>query len=187
MVQGRVEALRPALLSVDKVEVLGALSELGELLRQKEADSTLLPWLLPLLIKEDEEIRRAASWNVGKMAQNRSIAHMDIGPLLAAMKDVDAEVRENAAWALGELAGMNVGGMESLPLLIDLLGDEETQTRGMAAWALGRLAERMGLADETSVGRLQSLRTDRSQYVSKTADWTLERILPLLAKPPVND
>ena len=94
------------------------------------------------------------------------------------------QLRENAAWALGELAGMNVGGKESLPLLIDLLGDGETQTRGMAAWALGRLAERMGLVDEASVERLRSLRADHSQYVSKTADWTLERILPLLAKPP---
>jgi hypothetical protein len=41
----------------------------------------------------------------------------------------------------------------------------------------------MDLADPESVYALRPLRHDRSQYVSKTADWSLERIIPLLWAP----
>jgi HEAT repeat protein len=172
-------SLRIAIASAESAEVLTALLGLGEHLRLKEGDASLLKELVPRLRDEDADIRRAASWDIGKLAQNRAIEAMDIRPLLAALKDDDAEVRENASWALGELAGKGVGGRESLPLLVRLLKDEETQTRGMAAWALGRLAERMELAEKASIAELESLRADKSQYVSKTADWALERIRPL--------
>ena len=47
---------------------------------------------------------------------------------------------------------------------------------GMATWALGRLAERLGLCDRSSIILLQELAKDPSAYVSKGAEWALQRI-----------
>jgi HEAT repeat protein len=96
--------------------------------------------------------------------------------LVISLSDPDEEVRENAAWALGELAGHQVGSREELGPLIALLGDGTSTVRGMAAWALGRLAQRMGLADERALEPLERLSTEKSLYVSKGAEFALQRV-----------
>jgi hypothetical protein len=46
----------------------------------------------------------------------------------------------------------------------------------MAAWELGRLAQRMGLVDMRSIAPMESLVSDRSFYVSKGAEYALQRM-----------
>jgi HEAT repeat protein len=153
-----------------------ALDRVIAVLREKRLDQALSEPLLPLVVDEDVEVRRKATWAIGRLALGKQGADRSLAALVKALGDEDVEVRENATWALGELAGVGIGTETSLPPLNGLLKDENRQVVGMAAWALGRLAERADLCDRSSVGALRELKGDTSTYVSKGADWALQRI-----------
>jgi HEAT repeat protein len=132
--------------------------------------------LLPLVGDADVEVRRKATWALGRLALGKKGAGGSLEALIRALDDVDEEVRENSAWALGELAGVGIGTSDAIPQLNLLLSDDSRQVMGMATWALGRLAERLGLCDLSSIVPLQGLAKDPSVYISKGADWALQRI-----------
>ncbi len=162
--------------------IKAALSALNELLRAMEADQSSLQPLSILLDHDDLEIRRSASWCIAKLAQNKVIHSAPLDKIISLLADSDEEIRENATWSLGELAGVGVGVIESIEPLNRSLKDENVQVRGMAAWALGRLAERMGLAQQSSISRLENLLMDKSQFVSKGAAYSLERVTKAIAR-----
>jgi HEAT repeat protein len=153
-----------------------ALDRVIAVLREKRLDQSLSEPLLPLVVDDDVEVRRKATWALGRLALGKQGADRSMTALVLALGDEDDEVRENATWALGELAGIGIGTESSIPPLNRLLKDESRQVVGMAAWALGRLAERANLCDRSSVEALRELKRDPSTYVSKGADWALQRI-----------
>ena len=159
-----------------------ALSILNKILREMEADDSSVQPLAVLLDSEDLEIRRGASWSIAKLAQNKAIHSGPLDKIIMLLEDPDEEVRENAAWALGELAGVGVGTEEAIEPLNRSLGESEAQIRGMAAWALGRLAERMHIAQTSSVAKLNNLLSDKSLFVSKGAAYSLDRVTKTLDK-----
>ena len=179
MIPERQVMINEELRSGEKVRTVQALASLNEMLRSRGADASSLQPLTVLLHDDDVDIRGPATWSVGKLAQNKVAGDFPLGELIALLSDRDAEVRENAAWALGELAGTRVGKEEAIEGLNVLMNDDSPHVRGMAIWALGRMAERMQLARRSSVPRLEALLKDKSLYVSKGAEWTLERIRAL--------
>ena len=172
--------LNKELTSGQKDRIKAALSELNLILRATKADASSIEPLNILLEDEDLEIKRAASWSIAKLAQNKAIFSAPLQKLILLLHDPDEEVRENAAWALGELAGVGVGSIEAIEPLNLLLEDVNVQVRGMASWALGRLAERMQLARPSSKTRLEKLLLDKSLFVSKGAAYSLERVTKTL-------
>jgi HEAT repeat protein len=170
-----IEKINAGLLSGDKGRIVSALDRLEDHLRKEGGDPTVIDALNELL-EDDLDIRRKASWALGKAAQVKVGSECSIGPLTSLLDDEDEEVRENAAWALGELAGMGKGSSGSVPLLIALLGDENIQVRSMSAWTLGRLAERAGINPPGTKEAVTVLLEDNSQLVRKSASWALERM-----------
>lgn len=170
-----IEKINADLLSGDKGRIVSALDRLDDHLRKEGGDPTVIDALNGLL-ENDLDIRRKASWALGKTAQVKVGSESSIEPLTALLDDEDEEVRENAAWAIGELAGMGMGSSDSVPLLISLLGDESPQVRSMAVWTLGRLAGRAGINPPGTREALVVLLEDRSQLVRKSASWALERM-----------
>jgi HEAT repeat protein len=164
------------LASGEKEQVKAALSALNEMLRAMAADSSSIGPLSCLLDEEDLEIRRAASWSIAKLAQNKAIRSAPLDKLIILLADPDEEVRENAAWSIGELAGVGVGSMGAIEGLNTALEDSNVQVRGMVAWALGRLAEKMNIALPSSITKLQKLLSDKSLFVRKGAEFSLERV-----------
>ncbi len=172
--------LNTELISGNKFRVAAALLALNEMLRAKEADSSSLQPLIRLLNEEDVQTRRSVSWSIAKLAQNKVLDGAPLDQLVAMLTDTDEEVRANVAWSIGELAGTKIGKGTAIGPLNSLLGDANAQVRGMAAWSLGRLAERMHLADPSSIPRLRTLLKDGSPYVSRGAAWALERTTDVL-------
>jgi HEAT repeat protein len=117
-----------------------------------------------------------ASWSLGKLAQSGIGDGCELDQLIVSLSDEDDMVRENAAWALGELSGQHIGAREELEPLIVLLDDDVATVRSLAAWALGRLAQRMKLFDGSSIAPLERLVSDQSPYVSKGAEYALQRL-----------
>jgi HEAT repeat protein len=171
-----VERLKTELGDPDPIVRANALDRTIAVLREKRLDPSFCDPLLPLVNDADVEVRRKATWALGRLALGKKGAGSSLDALLGALDDEDEEVRENSAWALGELAAEGIGAVEALPKLNRLLGDESRQVVGMATWALGRLAERLGLCDRSSIVPLQVLAKDPSAYLSKGADWALQRI-----------
>ena len=163
-------------MSPDLPTRIGALKRLEALSREKKADGKAVTYLISALKDSEPEVRRKASWTVGKLAQNKEDACWPLELLNVLLHDDDPEVRENAAWAIGELAGMRIGVLSSIGHLDLLLGDANVTVRGMAAWALGRLAERIGLGYSTSVEPLKTLLEDRSVLVRESAAYALDRL-----------
>jgi len=170
-----IENINADLLSGDKGRIASALDRLEDHLRKEGGDPTVIEALNGLL-ESDLDIRRKASWALGKTAQIKVGSESSIEPLSALLDDEDEEIRENAAWALGELAGMGKGSSDSIPLLIALLGDENIQVRSMSAWTLGRLAGRAGINPPGTKEAVTVLLDDSSQLVRKSASWALERM-----------
>lgn len=167
------------LVSDDVFELMEVLERLNEYLRQEKGDPKLIEPLTRLLSHHDTEVRRSASWCIGKLAQNKVAADYPFEALISATRDSDEEVRENAAWALGELTSLKRGDEKVIGPLNSLLDDESPETRGMAAWALGRYAERLGMGERSSLELLEQLADDGNPFVRKSAVWALERIANL--------
>ena len=132
-----------------------------------------------MLQDPDQDVRRMASWAVGKMAQNKLPGDYPLEPLQGLTKDPDPEVRENAAWAIGEMAGLHIGDASSIDFLNDLLQEDDPELKGMAAWSLGRMADKMYLGNRSSLALLKNLENDASVYVQKSAVFALERLAKL--------
>jgi HEAT repeat protein len=164
------------LVSGDEDRKTAALREIMDLVQNNPGDPSFFPPLLVVLDDSKTEFRQMSSWSLGKMAQSGVGDESELEPLAASLLDTDEEVRENAAWALGELAGLHIGAKQELGPLTDLLLDDTATIRGMAAWAIGRLAQRMGLIDERSIAPLELLIADKSLYVSKGAEYALQRL-----------
>ena len=176
MTTEKQKSINSELVSGEKEHAKDALSTLNEMLRAMEADdSSVLP-LSHLLDDDDLEIRKAATWSIAKLAQNKAIRSAPLDKLILLLADLDEEVRENAAWSIGELAGVGVGSIEATEPLNGLLEDPNVQVRGMAAWALGRLSEKMDIALPSSIPKLQKLLSDKSLFVRKGAEFSLERV-----------
>ncbi len=182
MTAGKQSILNAELASGEEDRIKAALSALNEMLRAMEADASSLQPLSILLDNDDLEIRRSASWCIAKLAQNKAIQSAPLDKIISLLADSDEEIRENATWSLGELAGVKVGVIESIEPLNRSLEDGNVQVRGMAAWALGRLAEKMGLAQQSSISILERLLMDKSQFVSKGASYSLERVTKITAR-----
>jgi HEAT repeat protein len=179
--EGNIMSPNDKRLSIDLVSDEGerraaALTEIMELVQNNGGDPSYIPPLLVVLEDASYVHRQMASWCLGKLAQTGMGDVSELGPLTTSLHDADEEVRENAAWALGELAGQHIGALAELEPLTDLLRDDVATIRGMAAWALGRLAERMGLVNMRSIITLESLVSDKSLYVSKGAEFALQRL-----------
>jgi HEAT repeat protein len=170
-----IENINADLLSGDKELIVSALDRLDNHLRKEGGDPTVIDALNGLL-ESDLDIRRKASWALGKTAQVKVGSESSIEPLTALLDDEDEEVRENAAWALGELAGMGKGSASSVPPLVSLLSDEGPQVRSMSAWTLGRLAGRAGICPPGTKEAVTALLEDSSQLVRKSAAWSLEKM-----------
>jgi HEAT repeat protein len=162
--------------SDDPFELLGALEQLNELLRKEKGDPSPIDILTALRSHHDHEVRRSASWCLGKLAQNKVVADYHLEKIAASFRDDDAETRENSAWTMGELTSLKIGREDMIEPLNRLLDDESPETRGMAAWTLGRYAERLGLGKRSSVELLEQLADDGNLFVRKSAVWALERI-----------
>jgi len=169
---GMIKGLR----SLDVEECRAALEETKEFLESGWADRGLLLALLSLTSAEDLQVRRDASWCIGKLALMKLGDPRSVDSLIMLTADRDSEVRSNAAWALGELAGMQIGDTISIEALNILLTDEDRETKGMAAWALGRMADKMRVTSPSSVPLLRALLMEKSEYLRKGALWSLERI-----------
>ncbi len=165
--------------SPDRETKLNALEKLKQLLLVKQGDTSYLEPLTGLLSADDLEVRKSASWCVGKLAQNKVMGAYPLDLLINLLKDDEPEVKANAVWALGELPGMKIGLDSSIEPINQLLLDVSAEIRGMAAWALGRIAERMGIGRSTSIPLLRKLMEDPSKYVQKSAEWALARIMNL--------
>ena len=171
-----VERLRTELGDPEPTVRAIALDKTIAVLRERRLDPSLSEPLLPLVSDADVEVRRKATWALGRLALGKKGAGSSLEALILALDDKDEEVRENSAWALGELAGVGIGTSDAIPKLNLLLSDDSRQVMGMATWALGRLAERLGSCDRSSIAPLQGLAKDPSAYISKGADWALQRI-----------
>ena len=169
---GMLKGLR----SLDVEECRAALEDSRELLMAGWADRRLLQALIPLTEAEDDQVRKDASWCIGKLALMKIGDPRSVERLIMLTTDLDDEVRSNAAWALGELAGQNIGDTLSIEALNILLTDPDKETRGMAAWALGRMADKMRVTSPSSVPLLEAMLRDNSEYLRKGAEWSLERI-----------
>lgn len=181
MVDIDLDGMLKGLRSQNVEDCLAALEDSRELLMAGWADRRLLQALLPLTEAKDAQVRRDASWCIGKLALMKIGDPRSVERLVYLTADPDPEVRANAAWALGELAGQNVGDATSIEALNILLTDPDNEVRGMAAWALGRMAEKMRITSPSSVPLLEALRMERSEYLRKGAEWALERVLRLRA------
>ena len=182
MVDIDLDGMLKGLRSTDVEECRAALEDGRELLTEGWADRRLLQALIPLTAAEDDQVRRDASWCIGKLALLKLGDPRSVERLIALTADQDEEVRSNAAWALGELAGLRIGDTASIEALNALLTDEHREVRGMAAWALGRMAERMRITSPTSIPLLQAMRREGSEYLRKGAEWSLERIERIRAR-----
>lgn len=171
-----LDGMLKGLRSLDVEECRAALEETRELLMAGLADRRLLQFLLSLTSAEDDQVRRDASWCLGKLALMKIGDPRSVNILMALTTDIDPEVRSNAAWTLGELAGQNIGDTVSIEALNILLTDPDKETRGMAAWALGRMADKMRVTSPSSVPLLKVMLQEKSEYLRKGAEWALERI-----------
>jgi HEAT repeat protein len=169
-----VNQLNSDLLSEERRQT--ALKELMDRAQNNMGDPSSIPPLLVVLEDGSLVCRQMASWTLGKLAQVGNGDQSELDPLIASLQDDDGEIRENSAWALGELAGQHIGRIEEIMPLTTLLRDDAATIRGMSAWALGRLAQRMNLTDRRSVEPLEGLLSDKSLYVSKGAEYALQRL-----------
>ncbi|MCG7841530.1 MAG: HEAT repeat domain-containing protein [Methanomassiliicoccales archaeon] len=169
---GMLKGLR----SLNVEDCRAALEETMELLTSGLADRGLLQPLIALTASEDDQVRRDASWCLGKLALMKLGDPRSIEALVPLAMDQDMEVRENAAWALGELTGLGIGDTITIEALNILLTDPEKQVQGMAAWALGRMADKMRVTSPSSVPLLKIMLQDKSEFLRKGAEWSLERI-----------
>jgi HEAT repeat protein len=171
-----INRLNSDILLDDEEKRAGALKDLAELAQNNAGELSSIPPLLVVLEEGSDACREMASWTLGKLAQSGVGDLSELDPLIEALHDPDGEVRENSAWALGELAGQRIGAREELEPITALLKEDAATTRGMAAWALGRLAQRMSLVDMRSIAPIESLVSDKSKYVSKGAEYALQRM-----------
>ncbi len=176
MVDIDLGSMLKGLRSLDVGECRAALEDTRELLTSGWADRRLLLALIPLTAAEDDQVRRDASWCIGKLALMKLGDARSVDRLIMLTTDLDPEVRANAAWALGELAGLQIGDSLSIEALNILLTDDDREAKGMAAWALGRMAEKMRVTSPSSIPLLRSLLQEKSEYLRKGAQWSLERI-----------
>ncbi|NLX47552.1 MAG: HEAT repeat domain-containing protein [Euryarchaeota archaeon] len=171
-----LESMVVGLRSPDVFDCRAALEDTKEFLEAGWADRKLLLAILPLTSSEDLQVRRDASWCLGKLALFKLGDPRSVDSLLMLTTDRDAGVRSNAAWALGELAGMHIGDAISIEALNILLTDDDREVRCIAAWALGRMADKMRVTSPSSVSLLEAVLRDESEYLRKGAAWSLERI-----------
>jgi HEAT repeat protein len=171
-----INRLNSEIISDDEERRFEALKEIAELAQNNSGELSSIPPLLVVLEEGSDACRESASWTLGKLAQSGLGDVSELVTLIASLKDGYGEVRENSAWALGELAGQRIGAREELEPLTALLKDDAATVRVMATWALGRLAQRMGLVDMRSIAPIESLVSDKSYYVSKGAEYALQRI-----------
>jgi len=176
MVDIDLASMLKGLRSLQVEDCRAALEETIELLTSGLADRGLLQPLITLTASDDLQVRRDASWCIGKLALMKLGDPRSLGALLPLAVDPDIEVRENAVWALGELTGLGIGDIITIEALNILLTDPEKQVRGMAAWALGRMAEKMRVTSPSSVPLLKVMLLEKSEFLRKGAEWSLERI-----------
>jgi len=162
--------------SIAVEECQAALLETRDILMAGIGERRLLQPLMALTSSEDVQVRRDASWCLGKLAMMKLGDQRSVETLVPLALDEDPEVRENAVWTLGELAGIGIGDTISIEALNILLTDPEKEVKGMAAWALGRMAERMRITSPYSVALLREMLLDDSEFIRKGAQWSLERI-----------
>jgi HEAT repeat protein len=164
------------LTSDDDERTLLALAELPEWIRENGGDPDLVPSLVDLTQHGEVDIRRMATWALGRLGLAKVGDASAIPALNASLSDEDPETRENSAWALGEMAGPGIGDSTSIEPLNFRLKDPEPSIRGMAAWALGRLASRMGIVSASSKVLLTKLLDDESEHVRKAAALSIHEI-----------
>jgi len=164
-------------LTSDDVErTLLALASLPKWIRENGGDPDLVPSLVDLTRHGEVDIRRMATWALGRLGLAKVGDASAIPALNASLSDEDPEIRENSAWALGEMTGLGIGNVTSIGHLNSRLNDAEPSVRGMVAWALGRLASRKGVADVSSRPLLVELLEDDSEQVRKAAAISLAEI-----------
>lgn len=171
-----LDLMMQGLTSNDPARIIAGLSELPEFIKDHGGHPDLVAPLTSLLNDDDVDIRRLATWGLGRLALAKVGDPSSIADLNLILADADPETRENATWALGEMAGFGIGHRSSIPGLNALLSDGSAEVRGMAAWAIGRMAERMGSKDEESVILLKRLAEDESQNVRKAASLALRAL-----------
>ena len=149
------------------------LDSLEKDLREKKDRSDELGELFQLSFLGDDGEREKVSWCVAKMGQNK-IPDTRILDILVSMKDDDNDqVRENVAWGIGEVAGAGIGDERSLSVINGLMRDSDNGVRAMAAWAAGRLRIKLSIENDEMLVLLNSLLSDRSNFVQKSAEFAL--------------
>jgi len=176
LTEEEVEKLKCELHSSDRDQRAAAFERLHQLLKDRAIFGLSPSELSNELQDADVEMRKQASWAIGKMAQNKLPGDYSLDLMEDLTKDPDPEVRENAAWAIGEIAGVQMGRERSIAILDLLLADESFEVRGMAAWSLGRLANKLFLGNTSSLTPLVKLRDDKSDFVRKSAAFALEHL-----------
>ncbi|MGD0817221.1 MAG: HEAT repeat domain-containing protein [Methanomassiliicoccales archaeon] len=174
MASGEQDQLNADLGSNDRDTVIRSLERFSVLLREGKANGSCLGPLSALLDSHDVELRRAASWSIGKLGQNKVVQEAPLDKLISLLADDDEEVIRDVAWALGELAGLGIGKEESIEPLNNLLVSKNVEIRSIAAWTLGRIAERLQLGHGSSVELLRNMENDQSPYARGAATWALD-------------
>ena len=142
-------------------------------LRGKKDRSDELDDLFQLSFLGDTDVRQRVSWCVAKMGQNK-VPDMRILDILVSMKDDEnPQVRENVVWGIGEVAGAGIGDERSLSTVNVLMKDLDNGVRAMAAWAAGRVRTRLKMENDEMLALLNSLLSDRSNLVQKSAEYAL--------------
>ena len=142
-------------------------------LRAKKDRSEELDELFQLSFLGEEDVRDRTSWCVAKMGQNK-VPDMRILDILVSMKDDEnPQVRENVVWGIGEVAGAGIGDERSLSTVNVLMKDLDNGVRAMAAWAAGRVRTRLKMENDEMLALLNSLLSDRSNLVQKSAEYAL--------------
>jgi len=109
-----LELLKRGLRSEDLTTKMKALDVLIDWIRKEEVREEAIEPLNDLLLDENPDIRRMATWALGKLAMSKVGSEDSIPLLNTLLEDEDGKVRENAAWSLGELAGAGFGDRSSV-------------------------------------------------------------------------
>ena len=85
-------AINEDLRSGERGRTLQALESLNEMLRERVADASSIQPLTLQLRDEDVDIRRATTWSMGKLAQNKVAGSYPLDELIALLIDGDDDV-----------------------------------------------------------------------------------------------